>query len=230
MLIKLLRYTPEPELLCAAAALTSTNSEGPSELLNKMDSEKAGKVIRNVTGYGHISIIEHASFTFGIEGVSRALTHQLVRHRLASYTQQSQRYVSYKEKDSFVVPYSVKKNKEALSEFNKTMGDISASYQRLLNLGIPLEDARYVLPNASETNIILTMNARELKNFFNTRCCERAQWEIREVATEMLKQVKKVAPTIFGEAGPRCVELDYCPEGALMCGKMKEIRTKFRNL
>jgi thymidylate synthase (FAD) len=227
MLIKLLRYTPEPELLCAAAAQTSTKPEGASELLKKMEPEKAKSLIKNVTGYGHISIIEHATFTFSIEGVSRVLTHQLVRHRIASFTQQSQRYVPHSDSDRYVVPPSIKRNKKALTEFKRTMDKVSETYKELLDLNIPLEDARYVLPNAAKTNIVLTMNARELRHFFNLRCCERAQWEIREVATEMLKQVKRVAPTIFNKAGPKCVELNYCPEGDLTCGKMKEIRNKF---
>ena len=230
MLVKLLRYTPEPELICATAASTSTNSEGPLELLDKMSSGKAEKLIRNVTGYGHVSIIEHASFTFGVEGVSRALTHQLVRHRLASFTQQSQRYVFYADSVHFVVPPSVGKINEASKEFERTLIEIAASYKRLLELGVPLEDARYLLPNAAKTNIVITMNARELRHFFNTRCCQRAQWEIREMATEMLRQVKKIAPTIFKLAGPKCIELDHCPEGALTCGRLKEIRSKFKSL
>ena len=228
MLVKLLRCTPDPELLCAAAALTSTRPEGASKLLETVDSKKAEKVIKNVTGYGHVSIIEHAVFTFSIEGVSRALSHQLVRHRLASFTQQSQRYVLYDDPRSCVVPSSVASNKEALDEFNEAMKKVSGTYRRLIDLGIPMEDARYVLPNAAKTNVMLTMNARELRHFFNVRCCERAQWEIREVATEMLRQAKEVAPVIFVDAGPECVELNYCPEGALTCGKMEEIQRKFR--
>ncbi|HJX24105.1 MAG TPA: FAD-dependent thymidylate synthase [Candidatus Bathyarchaeia archaeon] len=228
MLAKLLRCTPDPELLCAAAALTSTRPEGASELFETIDSKKAAKVIKNVTGYGHVSIIEHATFTFSVEGVSRALTHQLVRHRLASFTQQSQRYVPYDSNAHYVVPISVEASKEASREFGEAMEKISGTYRRLIDLGIPLEDARYVLPNAAKTNVLLTMNARELKHFFKVRCCERAQWEIRELATEMLRQVKEVAPTIFKDAGPECVELDYCPEGALTCGRIEEVQKKFR--
>src|SRR4030067_1331506 len=154
MLAKLLRCTPDPELLCAAAALTSTRPEGASELFETVDSKKAAKVIKNVPGYGHVSIIEHATFTFSVEGVSRALTHQLVRHRVASFTQQSQRYVPYDFNAHYVVPISVEASKEASREFGEAMEKISGTHRRLIDLGIPLEDARYVLPNAAKTNVL----------------------------------------------------------------------------
>jgi len=231
MKVKLLRYTKDAELLCGAAALTSTKSGNPSEILEKMDSETAKRIIKRVTGYGHASVIEHASFTFSIEGVSRAMTHQLVRHRIASFTQQSQRYVTYDTLEKYVKPLSIANNKEAEKIFDETLEKISEAYKDLLKLGISKEDARFVLPNATKTNIIVTMNARELHHFFNLRCCARSQWEIREVATEMLKQARKATPALFENAGPSCIVLGYCPEGKMKppeCN-VEEIKRQFRS-
>lgn len=232
MKVKLIRFTADPELLCGAAALTSTKSGSPSEIFEKMDLEKARQIIKRVTGYGHASVIEHASFTFSLEGVSRAMTHQLVRHRIASYTQQSQRYVTYDTFEKYVTPPSIEENSEAKRIFNSALKKISETYHKLLEMGIPKEDARFILPNAAKTNIIVTMNARELRHFFNLRCCRRSQWEIRQVAIEMLKQAKNVAPSLFENAGPSCVELGYCPEGRMKppeCN-VEEIKKQFRNL
>ena len=232
MKVKLLRYTADAELLCGAAALTSTKSGRPSEILEKMNMETAKRIIKRVTGFGHVSVIEHASFTFSIEGVSRAMTHQLVRHRIASFTQQSQRYVTYDTLEKYVTPASIRNNAEAQKIFDETLEKISETYQKLLKLGIKKEDARFILPNAAKTNIIVTMNARELRHFFNLRCCTRSQWEIREAAIEMLKQAKKTAPALFENAGPSCVELGYCPEGKIKppeCN-IEELKKRFRNM
>ncbi|MDH5447872.1 MAG: FAD-dependent thymidylate synthase [Candidatus Bathyarchaeota archaeon] len=212
MKVKLLSYTPNPELLCASAALTSTHPVVTSENFKKLDLAKARKILQRVMDFGHTSVIEHASFTFSLENVSRALTHQLVRHRLASYTQQSQRYVAYNTLEHYVTPKSIKNHKDAKETFEDALAKISEAYQKLLKYSIPKEDARFILPNAAMTNIVVTMNARELRRFFNLRCCERAQWEIHETAIEMLKQAKKVAPVLFENAGPFCVEYGYCPE------------------
>ncbi len=232
MKVKLLRYTADAELLCGGAALTSTKSGSPSEIFDKMNPEKAKRIIGRVTGYGHVSVIEHASFTFSIEGVSRAMTHQLVRHRIASYTQQSQRYVTYDTLEKYVTPTSIGHNLKAKKIFGETLEKISETYNKLLKLGVPKEDARFVLPNAAKTNIIVTMNARELRHFFNLRCCVRAQWEIREVAMKMLEQAKKAAPTLFKNAGPSCVELGYCPEGKKKPSEcnVQEIKKSFQSL
>ncbi len=213
MKIKLLRYTTDAERLCGTSALTTTQSGSPTEIFDKMDPAAAKRIIRKVTGYGHCSVIEHASFTFSIEGVSRAMTHQLVRHRIASYTQQSQRYVAYDTLENYVIPPKIASNPEAKKTYDETLKRISETYESLLRLGIPKEDARFILPNAAKTNIIVTMNARELRHFFNLRCCARAQWEMRESANEMLRQVRKVAPALFENAGPSCVELGFCTEG-----------------
>ena len=231
MKVTLLRYTKDAELLCGTAALTTIKSGRPSEILNNIDLETSKRKIKQVSGYGHTSVIEHASFTFSIEDVSRAMTHQLVRHRIASYTQQSQRYVTYDTLEKYVVPPSVADNKEAKATFDETLERISNAYQKLLRLKIPKEDARFILPNATKTNIIVTMNARELQHFFNLRCCTRAQWEIREVATEMLRQAKKAAPTLFENAGPSCVPLGFCPEGKMKPSEcsVTEIKRRFKD-
>jgi thymidylate synthase (FAD) len=230
--VKLLRYTTDAERLCGAAAQTTIKSGAPSEIFEKISPNTAKEIIRHVTGYGHGSVIEHASFTFSIEGVSRAMTHQLVRHRIASYTQQSQRYVRYDTVKNYVTPPSIAENTEAKRKFDLTLKRISETYQNLLQMGIPKEDARFILPNAAMTNIMVTMNARELRHFFNVRCCARAQWEMREAATEMLRQVREAAPVLFENAGPTCVELGYCPEGKMRppdCDIL-EIKKKFQSL
>lgn len=225
MKAELLAYTPNPEVLCARAASVSWRFDG---LKNITDIEVAREILKRVISYGHESVIEHANFTFMIEGVSRAMTHQLVRHRIASFTQQSQRYVDLSGKeDYFVVPESMRTN-ELKGVMEKFCTECAQLYTELVKSGIPAEDARFVLPNATQTKIVVTMNARELRHFFNLRCCYRAQWEIREVAWEMLRQCKEVAPSLFRNAGPSCVGLGRCPEGALSCGKMQEL-TKWRD-
>jgi len=165
---------------------------------------------------GHTSVIEHTNFTFAISGVSRSLTHQLVRHRIASYAQQSQRYVSISD-PSFVVPPTIKKNAAMKKAYEKTMQTIWNEYNKLLSMEVPAEDARYILPNATCTNIMVTMNARSLLNFFELRCCLHAQWEIRTLANKMLNLVKKEAPQIFKNAGASCKTKNYCPEHNTEC-------------
>jgi thymidylate synthase (FAD) len=165
---------------------------------------------------GHHSVIEHAVFTFSVHGVSRALTHQLVRHRIASFSQQSQRYVSMSQA-SYVTPPSIAADAGAVKRYQELMQDIWKAYEELGGL-VPKEDARYVLPNSCHTNIVITMNARELWHFFSLRCCNRAQWEIREMAQRMMEICQEVSPTIFRDAGPPCVR-GPCPEGKLSCGK-----------
>ena len=232
MNVKLLRFTEDSELLCGTAASTTIKIGKPSEIFEKMDPETAMKKIRQVTGYGHASVIEHASFTFSVEDVSRAMTHQLVRHRVASYSQQSQRYVAYDALEKYVTPPSIACSSQAKKTFDDALKTISEAYRKLLKMGIPKEDARFILPNAAKTNIVVTMNARELRHFFNLRCCTRAQWEIREVAVEMLKQAKKAAPALFENCGPTCVELGYCAEGKMKPAEcnVSEIREKFKRL
>ena len=174
-------------------------------------------------------LMKHASFTFSISGVSRALTHQLVRHRMASYTQQSQRYVKVEDlAETAVKPKTVDGDAESL--FRGVMEHIQDAYGRLLSAGVPEEDARFILPNAAPTNIIVTMTAKHLLHFFGLRCCNRAQWEIRELADRMLKLVRSVDPEAFRKAGPNCYQLGYCPEGSFSCGRMEEMREKYARL
>lgn len=213
MRVKLLAYTQNAEAICAAAGKSCYSERSSMELV---DAPNPGKVLGKIVGMGHHSVIEHAVFTFSIEGVSRSLTHQLVRHRVASFSQQSQRYVSM-DKPTYVIPKTVEADPELKKEFERTMSEIWASYNRLVEK-IPPEDARYVLPNACTTNITITMNARELIHFFSLRCCNRAQWEIREMADRMLEICREQSPVIFREAGPPCIR-GPCPEGKKSCGK-----------
>jgi thymidylate synthase (FAD) len=215
MNVKLIAYTPQPELVPAMAA-TLTHSKTKPEDLAHTKTNELRTVLQQVMKLGHTSVVEHASFTFAISDVSRALTHQLVRHRIASYSQQSQRYVNLTE-PSYVIPPSIMKNKKMRKAYDDTMQLIWEQYNKLLNLGIPAEDSRYVLPNATCTNIMVTMNARSLLNFFELRCCLHAQWEIRECANHMLTEVKKVAPLIFKDAGPSCKTRQVCPENKKTC-------------
>lgn len=171
---------------------------------------------------GHASTMEHVTFTFAIEGISRVLTHQLVRHRIASYSQQSQRYVSEHDFE-YILPPSIAENDEAKAKFENLMHTIRQTYDELVAMDVPKEDARYVLANATETKVLATFNARSLLNFFSLRCCNRAQWEIRQMAYLMLAEVKKVAPLLFKNAGATCVRTGRCPEGAMTCGKFKEM-------
>jgi len=197
MEVRLIAHTPEPDRVCAAAArLTHSNLAG-EKLVEQMSDEEISRLLTSVTKLGHTSVIEHASFTFSISGISRACSHQLVRHRIASYSQQSQRYV--KPSEGFVVPPRIAENKEANRIFEEALQKCSEAYQRLTELGIPKEDARYIMPNATETNIIVTMNARSLINFFSLRLEKDAQWEIRAIAKKMLEEAHRVAPAIFRE-------------------------------
>lgn len=214
MKVELLAYTPDADRICASAGNSCYSDRPAHEIMGDIDSEK---ILNRIVGMGHHSVIEHAVFTFSVEGVSRALTHQLVRHRVASFSQQSQRYVSIDD-PTFVVPRTVEGNPEAERLFRSTMEAIWKAYADLEEMGIPPEDARYVLPNGCTTNITITMNARELLHFFSLRCCNRAQWEIREMADRMLELCLEVSPVIFRNAGPPCVK-GPCPEGKLTCGK-----------
>jgi thymidylate synthase (FAD) len=231
--VVLLRHTPEPEEVVAMAAKLCYSPSGVEELKGKIEAKDQAAFVEKLAAIGHLSPIEHVSFSFGIEGISRACSHQLVRHRVASYSQQSQRYVKAEQFD-YVIPPSIKQDPALVREFEKFMAEAQENYtkvlKRLEELGYKGEagqqDARYLLPNAAETKIVVTMNARELLHFFRVRCCNRAQWEIREMADRMLAHVKKVAPTIFGKSGPGCLYA-ACPEGKMTCGKIEEVRKKF---
>lgn len=225
MLVQLLQHTREPELVVAQAAKLCYSDAGLEEIAGKLSQEKTADFIRRLIAMGHLSALEHASFTFGIEGVSRALTHQLVRHRLASYSQQSQRYVSMRDFPR-ITPPSLSEKPELLNRFQTIIDEIGRAYKELLEAGIPAEDARYLLPNACETKIVVTMNARELLHFFRLRCCHRAQWEIHALADWMLNLARGAGPNLFRQGGPGCMN-GPCPEGKLSCGKMSEVRRKY---
>jgi len=213
--VKLIGFTPNPEKIPAMAAKL-THSKTKPEDLDKTSDKELKAILEQVTSLGHTSVIEHTNFTFAISDVSRSLTHQLVRHRIASYAQQSQRYVDFKE-PNYVTPPKIAKNKQMKKAYDDTMKTIWEQYSNLLDMGIPAEDSRFVLPNAACTNIMVTMNARSLLNFFELRCCQHAQWEIRQLANKMLKEVKKVAPIIFKNAGPVCKTKNICPENKKDC-------------
>ena len=264
--VKIIAHTPEPDKVVAQAGKLCYSAVGVDEITQKLTEEEIARYVNMLASIGHESPLEHVSFTFAIEGVSRVLTHQLVRHRIASYSQQSQRYVKL-EQFEYIIPPAIENNPEAKRIFIETMKRDQEAYDELVDLLLvdilteehaadfgsctkevlkenpdvapdrskvldlyaekffedyrkaekqAIEDARYVFPNACETKIVVTMNARSLLHFFNVRCCNRAQWEIREMATEMLKECKKIAPALFKKAGPDCV-YGKCGEGKMSC-------------
>lgn len=250
--VKLINHTDNPENLVAKAAKICYSPVGVGEIEEKLTEENTEDFINMLMNIGHESPIEHVSFTFAVEGVSRTLTHQLVRHRMASFSQQSQRYVKL-EQFNYIIPPAIAENKQTKEIFERSMKKDQENYGKIVDIlfnknleefikeGIDektarskaekmsIEDARYLFPNACETKIVFTMNARSLFNFFKSRCCNRAQWEIRELAVEMYKLVKNVAPTLFKYSGPGCL-YDNCPEGKMTCGKIKEVREKFKKI
>ena len=264
--VKIIAHTPEPDKVVAQAGKLCYSAVGVDEITQKLTEEEIARYVNMLASIGHESPLEHVSFTFAIEGISRACTHQIVRHRIASYSQQSQRYVKL-EQFEYIIPPAIEKNPEAKRIFIETMERDQKAYDELVDLLLEdilidkhaadygscikevlkenpdvapdrskvldlyaenflenyrkaekqaIEDARYVFPNACETKIVITMNARSLLHFFNVRCCNRAQWEIREMATEMLKECKKIAPALFKKAGPDCV-YGKCGEGKMSC-------------
>lgn len=252
MRVEILAHTPDCEKIVATAAKLCYSQSGVDGIQEDLTPEKTEKFINMLVSLGHESPFEHASFTFGIEGVSRALLAQITRHRIASYSVQSQRYVN-KESFEYIIPPEIESLPAAREEFLQAMEEDRRHYMRLAALlkekhvsrlvgegldrsaaektaeKLAFEDARSVLPNACDTKIVMTMNVRSLYNFFSLRCCSRAQWEIRALAEEMLRQVKKVAPTLFRKAGPPCVS-GPCTEGKMSCGKAAEVRARFENM
>lgn len=218
MKVILLSHTPNPDQLVAAAARLCYSPVGAVQLQETMTPKQVKKLIDDLLEMGHESPIEHVNFTFAIEGVSRALSHQLVRHRIASYSQQSQRYVSEKSFD-YIIPPSIRDLPQAKEAFLLQMQSIQESYNQMLALGIAKEDARYLLPNACETKLVMTMNARSLYNFFTKRLCMRAQWEIRQMAELMREELLQVSPLLFSRTGPVCEREGFCPEGKMSCGR-----------
>ena len=239
MKVKLLAHTPEPEKVISMAAKLCYSPVGVDEIAENLTQESINKFLNMLVSMGHESPIEHVTFTFGIEGISRSCSHQIVRHRIASFSQQSQRYVKL-DQFEYIIPPEIERNEEAKKIFIESMNKCQEDYDKL-DKGVSekkaksqaekmsIEDARYVFPNACETKMVFTINARSLYNFFHHRCCERAQWEIRELATEMLRLVREVAPILFNNVGPNCLN-GACPEGKMTCGKIKDVREKFKNL
>ncbi|MBR4622329.1 MAG: FAD-dependent thymidylate synthase [Ruminococcus sp.] len=253
MKVILISHTPDPERTVATAAKLCYSSSDITSLHEGLTDDKIASFVDMLATIGHESVMEHASFTFGIEGVSRACTHQLVRHRIASYSQKSQRYVN-ENGFEFITPPAVEELPEAKALFDEQMQNLVESYEKLADMltekhkaefvsegmeekeaeskarKLANEDARFLLPNACETKIVVTMNVRSLFNFFRHRCCNRAQWEIRAVADEMLRLCCSVAPNIFKKAGPSCVMTGRCPEGKMTCGKMPQVIDKYKEL
>ena len=227
--VRLLEVTQHAIALIYAACRQCYSPKFSAEFFDEKDSNavKQAAFIKKVVASGHESPLEHVKFTFAVEGVSRALTHQLVRHRLASYAQQSQRYVKETNFD-YIVPPSIAEDEDLREEFIRTMDLIQSSYNKLLEkfrdkgqVGERAnQDVRFVLPQAAETKIVVTMNCRELIHFFHQRCCARAQWEIKRLADAMLKICQKELPEVFSETSAKCEALGYCPEGEdFTCGK-----------
>ena len=219
MKVTLITHTPDPERVVASAAKLCYSSSDIESLMNGLTTEKIETFIKKLTDLGHQSPLEHCTFTFGIEGVSRALSHQLVRHRIASYSQKSQRYVKEGQFE-YIVPPTITGNQADINVYENLMRHCQEAYDYFIRNGIPAEDARFVLPNACETKIIVTMNIRTLLHFFEERCCERAQWEIRHMADTMLDICKGVAPNLFAKSGASCVR-GKCKEGKMSCGNPK---------
>lgn len=218
--VKLIAHTPDADKTVAAAAKLCYSAADVDTLMDNLTADKVDTLIEKLADLGHESPIEHASYTFAVEGVSRALLAQLTRHRIASYSVQSQRYVDKSDFD-YVVPPSIAEDAENFAMYCRFMDLAGMYYRHFLRVDIPAEDARYVLPNACDTRIIFTMNARSLHNFFRLRCCNRAQWEIRALADEMLRLCREVSPILFKKAGPACAVTGVCSEGAMCCGEMR---------
>lgn len=253
MKVTLIAHTPAPEKTVACAARVCYSKNELSDLMEGMTDEKAAGFVDMLAEIGHESPIEHASFTFAVEGVSRALLAQLTRHRIASYSVRSQRYVRAAD-FGYVTPPEIAKNPAAQKAYIDAMQASAKAYETLADLlkeqhtadltaagmdsaeaakkaeKMAIEDARFVLPNACETQLVVTMNARSLQNFFAHRLCNRAQWEIRQLADLMLREVLKVAPHLFKNAGPSCVAHGSCPEGKMACGKIREVKAYFAKL
>ena len=233
--VELLRHTPMPEETISLAAKLCYSKASISDLKERISSKDQSAFIEKLMGMGHESVMEHVSFTFGIEGVSRVLLAQLTRHRIASFSVQSQRYVSYENGFGYIIPDSIASlGEEAVRKYHEQMETIQSWYtdwqKQLGNQGERSnEDARFVLPNACETRIVMTMNIRELRHFFSLRMCNRAQWEIRRMAEEMFRLCYETAPALFRDAGPACLR-GKCPEGEKSCGQAAAIRANREKL
>ena len=233
--VALIRHTLSPEEIVALGARLCYSRATIDDLTQRVSAKDQSDFVQKIMGMGHDSVLEHASFTFGVEGVSRVLLAQLTRHRLASFSVQSQRYVSYEQGFGYIVPPKIAAlGQDAAEEYARQMDQMHQWYcqwqERLGAAGESSnEDARFVLPGACETRLMMTMNVRELRHFLSLRMCSRAQWEIRALATEMHRLCMEVAPALFADAGPGCLR-GACPEGAKSCGRAAEIRKTRRDM
>lgn len=234
--VKLIAHTPEPDKVVSMAAKLCYSHVGVEEMSEKMTNQEVDKFLSMLMSLGHESPVEHTSFTFAIEGISRACSHQLVRHRMASYSQQSQRYVKLSQFE-YIIPPTIESDEKLKQIYVQAMDRAQSDYNTIVAELIKngrtekeaIEDARYVFPNACETKIVVTMNARSLFNFFEHRCCERAQWEIRELAYKMLEECKKSAPILFRKCGPSCYK-GSCKEGKMSCKKPEISRNRIEQM
>lgn len=210
--VKLIHYTKDPEMTIASAARLCYWASSSDDLFKSISHKKAHELVKFLIESGHHSALEHASFTFVVEGISRACSHQLVRHRLASYSQQSQRYVAFQDDLEFVTPLKIEKKKKLNQRYQEMLDKIFSFYKEMIAEGIPQEDARYILPNAAETKIIITMNTRELFHSASLRLCQNAQWEIRKMFKEMKKEIATISLFIANYMEPKCIWDRYCSE------------------
>lgn len=230
MTLLLLRHTPDPDRLVALAARRCYSSRAADDIEEHLTQEEIERLLGFLRQRNHLSPFEHADFTFSADGISRALSHQLVRHRIASYSQESQRYVNYMKTPAlpYIRPPSLASHPEAQKIFDDAVHHTLEAYRAMVNAGVAPEDARYIFPNAIETKLVFTLNARSLFNFFEQRCCIKAQWEIRQLAFDMLKAVRRVAPLIFKNAGAPCqfAEKPYCRENDEKCPQYKSLQKR----
>jgi thymidylate synthase (FAD) len=219
---KLINYLKEPERNVAVSARLCYSDSGADELMEEMTDKEVNNLVDKITNLGHTSTLEHTYFYFHLV-CSRVTSHQLVRQRVGtSYSQRSQRYVN-EDNFSYIIPPSIKKDSESKAKYKQMMSIAKKYYNEMIKNGIPEEDARFILPTI-KTNIVVSYNARSLLHFFKLRCCNKAQWEIRRLANQMLSQVKNIAPNIFKNAGPPCVSDGECPEGEMSCGRIENIK------
>ncbi len=250
MQVNLISHTPNPESVVAAAARLCYSNTPVAQLMEQMSDAESKRLVRMLADIGHESPMEHAVFTFTIEGVSRTMMAQITRHRMATFSVQSQRYVQLNNFE-YITPPEIASDETSQQLFERAMQKQAEIYEELaqdlaktheetlIKSGVDektahtkaqkmaIEDARFVLPNACATRMMVSMNARSLMNFFALRCCNRAQWEIREVAQEMLRLAYGVAPALFEHAGPACVS-GKCTEGKMSCGEIDKVRAQYK--